>query len=99
MKKRKHKDGANILSEFDTRKSILNMAERFNCKEDVIAILDKYDRALKNCTNIQERKYISACGAAELHKYFYCKGNLIVDGKEILSAESGYTDDGKIIKS
>lgn len=80
-----------ILSEKETRKRILNTAKRLGCEKDVMQIFDKYDRALKNCTNEQERKHIAICGAAELHNFFYCKGNLVVNGKEIIPADT--TDD------
>lgn len=90
-----------ISSEQESRKNLLSLAKKFKCEKDVKMILDKYDRALKNCTNELERQAIGTAGLAELHKFFYCKGALVVNGQEIIPAEEGYQDlDGpkKIIK-
>ena len=81
---------AKKFSEKETRARILAMAKRLNCEGDVRAIFDKYDRALYKCTNEQERQHIAITGAAELHKYFYCRGNLVINGVEILPADPGH---------
>lgn len=98
MKKRRRKDIP--VSEKETRQSIMAMAKKLGCEKDIIAIFDKYDRALKNCTNETERKHIAHTGIVELHKYFYCKGNLVVDGVELLPAEPGHEnfEYSKVIK-
>jgi len=84
-----------VLSEKETRKNMLNRAKALGCERDVQQIFDKYDKALKKCTNDIERKHIATCGAAELHKFFWCRGSLVVDGVEIIPAEE---KDKNIIK-
>lgn len=82
------------LPEQETRKRLLATAKKLNCEKDVLAIMDKYDRALLNCTNEEERKHIAHTGIVELHKFFYCHGNLVVDGIELLPADPGYEEIG-----
>jgi hypothetical protein len=84
-----------IKSERETRRDILLLAKEHGCEKDIMIIFDKYDKALHKCTNEQERKHIAHCGAAELHKFFYCKGNLVIDGIEILPADK---DDDRLVK-
>lgn len=82
------------LPEQETRKRLLATAKKLNCEQDVKALLDKYDRALQNCTNENERKHIAHTGLVELHKFFYCRGNLVADGIELLPADQGYEEIG-----
>lgn len=72
------------------RERIMNVAKQLGCEGDVQQIFDKYDRALKNCTNEQEAQAIGAAGCAEIHRLFTCPTALIVDGFEILPAEMGW---------
>lgn len=87
-----------IASEQESRKSLLHMARRFNCEGEVKDILAKYDKALARCTNEAERHAIGTAGLAELHKFFYCRGALIVNGQVVIPAESGYEGSGKFTK-
>lgn len=86
---------AKIYSEKHTRSQILKMAKRLGCDKDVLNIFNKYDKALSKCKNEEERKHIATCGAVELHKFFYCRGSLTLDGVEIIPAEGA---DNGIIK-
>lgn len=94
-------DGAKILTEQETRRRLLNMARNLGgptAEYDVKNILDKYDRALKNCKNNEEKVFIKHAGIAEIHKYFGFAGNLVVSGKELIPAQKGHTTDGTLIK-
>lgn len=94
-------DGAKILTEQETRRRLINMARNLGgptAEYDVKTILDKYDRALKNCKNTQEEIFIKHAGIAEIHKYFGFAGNLVVGGKELIPAAKGHTTDGTLIK-
>lgn len=82
----------NPLPEDETRRRVLAMAKRFNCEIDVLQIMEKYDRLLKKCSNEMERKHIAHTGLIELHKFFYCKGALIVDDTVLLPAEPDFKD-------
>ena len=57
-----------ILSEYETRKNMLEIAKHLGCEGDLREIWDKYDRLLHNCTNAEERKAISIMGNIELHR-------------------------------
>ena len=83
----KIQDNKKIYSEYETRRNLLSTAEYFGCKKEMLQIFDKYDRALKKCTNETERKHIAACGAAEIHRLFGCSGSLEVDSKVIIPAK------------
>ena len=74
-------------SEKETRRRLLNTAEEYGIRKDLEQILDKYDRALKKCTNEKERLHISECGAAEIHRLFSFSGDLTVNGKVIIPAK------------
>ncbi len=88
-----------IPNEQQSRAGLLAKARALHCEGEVKSILEKYDRALKNCTNETERRHIAHTGIAELHNFFYCRGNLVVDGVELIPAEPGYEETtGKIRK-
>jgi len=83
-KRKKH------LSEKETRENILRLAQSYGCAGDVLKIFEKYDKALKNCTNEVERKHMAHLGAIELHKLLDCYGALVVDGQTLLEAQPGH---------
>lgn len=85
------------MSEKETRANIMRHAKRLGCEGDIQKIFDKYDRALKNCTNEMERKHIAHVGAVEIHKYLSCRGALVVDGVELLPASDGKEEDDVLI--
>lgn len=92
---------AKIMTEQETRRRLINMARNLGgptAVHDVKNILDKYDRALKKCTNENERIFIKHAGAAEIHNYFNFPGNLVVGGREIVPAHKNHTPDGQLIK-
>lgn len=73
-----------VLSEYETRKNILEAARHFGCEGDVIEIFNKYDSLLKNCTNAKERHAISLMGNMEIHRLMSSDpGELIVGNKII----------------
>lgn len=96
----KTQEGNKIICEQDTRMKILAMARRLGGEDSVTEvkqILHKYDEALKKCTNEVERKHIGQVGAAELHRYFYCSGPLVLDGEVIIPGETSEDEScGKI---
>lgn len=104
MKKSRSKPGKtpnNPVSERRFREALLFRAKTLGCDIDLKQIFIKFDNALKKCTNEKEYKHISACGAAEIHKLFGCRGGLVVDGVVVIPAESGHEDGvtgGKVIK-
>ncbi len=73
-----------ILSEYETRKNMLEIARMLGCEGDVIEIFNKYDVLLKNCSNVQERHAISLMGNQEIHRLLSSDpGELIVGNKII----------------
>ena len=101
MKKRQKfkrvKEGK-IYTEEETRKKYLRMADLYGCRYEIEAIMDKYYRAMKNCTNEDELRHMSIAGNAELHQAFYCTGQLVVDGNLILPEKRGFEPDGTATK-
>ena len=85
---------AKKTNERQSRAGLLAKARALNCEGDVKQILEKYDRALLKCTNEQERYQISITGLAELHRFLYCAGPLIVNGQEILPAAPDFKESG-----
>ena len=79
-----------VLSEKETRANILRWARVHGCDGEVIQVFEKFDKALKNCTNEMERKHIAHLGAVELHKLLNCHGALVVDGETLLEAKPGH---------
>lgn len=80
------------MSERETRENIMRIAKRLKCEGDIQQIFDKYDRALKNCTNEMERRHIAHVGLIELHKFLNCRGSLVVDGMELLPGQDNDED-------
>lgn len=87
MRRKPGKTPNNPISEKQFRRSLLHRAKILGCDGDLIQIFEKYDKALKKCTNEKERKHISVTGAAEVHKLFGCSGELVVSGQLIIPAE------------
>ena len=81
-----------VLTEKETRLNIIRLAKIYGCDGDVKQIFDKYDSALKRCTNEVERKHIAHLGAIELHRLLDCHGLLVVDGETLLKAKPGYEE-------
>ena len=94
-----------VASEKEFRQKLLNRAFMIGgemARHDIAAIFDKFDKALKTCTSEFERQSIAKMGASEIHKYFYCAGELVVDGEQVLPADKDFinnsVESGKIIK-
>ncbi len=87
-----------VSSEQETRIAILRLAKKHNCMGDIQAIFSRYDNLLRNCTNATERNAISQMGIVELHNFFYCKGELIINGQEVIPASEEVDYVGKVVK-
>ena len=101
MKKKQGRPGKspdNPASERQFRQALIKRAKRLGCDRDLIQIFNKYDNALKKCTNEVERKHIAATGAAEVHMLFDCVGGLVVDGKLVVPPEQNYNILGEKVK-
>lgn len=81
-----------ITPEKKFRKHILIMAKNLGCYMEIKQIMEKYDNILKNCTNELERKQIGTMGIAEIHKYFFLRGALVVNGELIIPAAPDYKE-------
>jgi len=93
-----HKTPKTAASEKEFRTALLSRARLLGCEGDLKIIFEKYDKALKSCTNDIEYRHISECGIAEIHKLFDCTGGLTVDGKMVLPPEPSFSNKSKIIK-
>ena len=69
-----------VLSEQETRRRLLKHARLVGCEGDMIKLLDKYDKLMRNCTNDKERKDMSKLGNYEIWKCLGGGGELYVDG-------------------
>ncbi len=88
--KSKKKD---VMSENQTIASILKLAREQGVEEKVKGLIEKFQDAIKSARNEYERKHIAAIGIAEIHKTIGCVGGLIVDGVEILPADTSWQED------
>lgn len=70
-----------VLPEYETRKRLLEHAKLVGCEPEMIILLDKYDKLLRNCTNDKERKDISKLGSYEVYCLLGRGGSLYVDGQ------------------
>jgi hypothetical protein len=73
-----------IVNEAQSRKNMLDLAEKQGCKGEAQAILDRTDKLLYNCSNLIERKHITVMAVAELHRLLNVQGGLSVDGVEVI---------------
>jgi hypothetical protein len=81
-----------IKSEKDTITSILADARKQGVEDKVIAIIQKYEQAVKGARTIDERNQIAACGLAEIHRTVGYVGALVVNGVEIIPEQTGYNE-------
>lgn len=73
-----------ILSEQEYRKNLIELAEFYGCKPELLQIFAKYDGLLRGCTNPLERQMISETGISEVHHLISSRpGFLLVNGKQI----------------
>lgn len=79
-----------IQSESGVRNNIMFIAKKQGCEIEAKQIFEKYDRILKNCKNELEYRQIATMGIAELHKLIGCRGELVVNGIEILPADPNF---------
>jgi len=70
-----------VLSEKETRKRLLNHAKLVGCEKDMLILFAKADKALRNCTNQEERKDIGRYFAKEVYFLLGRGGELYVDGQ------------------
>jgi hypothetical protein len=87
MKKKK------IMSEKETREAILALARTQGVEDKVKRLIAIFENSIRGAKNEQERKVIAAFGLAEIHKTIGCVGGLVVDGVEVLPAQTGYEDE------
>lgn len=80
----------NPLTENETRKKYFEFAKSLGCDQDLIQIFNRYDRLLKNCTNVTEKHQIAIMANVEVHKLFSFINPLIVAGQEILSGDPSW---------
>jgi len=81
-----------VTSEENTIKSILSLARAQGVEEKVKKLISTFQVAVKGAKSENERKQIAALGLAESHKTIGCVGELVVDGVEILPADTSYQD-------
>ena len=70
--------------EHEYRSNLIGLAKSMGCEEDLKQIFNKYDGLLKNCTNIQERKEISARGIMEVNNLFNFYGPLSIGNVQVI---------------
>ena len=70
-----------VLPEKETRRRLLIQAKRLGFEKDMLLLMEKYDRLLRNCTNEKERADIAKLGAYEAYKLLGGGGELYIDGQ------------------
>lgn len=78
-----------IMNEKQYRLKLLGEARLKGCEKEMLILFDKYDKLMRNCTNIQERENIGKLGILEIH-------NLLDDGHVGIGGE--LTINGQIVK-
>jgi hypothetical protein len=71
----------NVLPEQETRRRFIIAAKKLGLEKDLILIFEKYDKLLRNCTNVKERADIAKLGAVEVLFLLGKGGELYVDGQ------------------
>jgi len=83
---------ATAMKEAQSRASLLRVAKRMGCENELRQIMKKYDQKLSSCTNRWERKHIAVAGIMEVNKLLGCPGGVAVNGVTIVPAEPGFTE-------
>jgi hypothetical protein len=73
-----------VLPEQETRKRILAHARRAGCEQDIIILLNKYDRLLRNCSDDKERSDISKLGCVEIYRLLGGGGELWINNQLVI---------------
>jgi hypothetical protein len=82
-----------VMTENQTINSILKLARDQGVEDKVKGLILKFQDAIKSARTEYERKHIAAIGIAEIHKTIGCVGGLVVDGFEILPADTSWQED------
>lgn len=82
-----------VMTEQQTINSILKLAREQGVEEKVKSLILKFKDAIKSARTEYERRHIAAMGIAEIHKTIGCVGGLVVDGVEILPADTSWQED------
>lgn len=69
-----------LFSEAESRQKLMNVARESGCLEEVVKAFNRYDRLLRNCTNVVERKHISILGISEINKIMGLSGSYTAGG-------------------
>ncbi len=69
-----------VLPEKETRRRLLVQARQLGFEKDMLLLMEKYDKLLRNCTNEKERADIAKLGAYEVYRLLGGGGELYVDG-------------------
>lgn len=70
-----------VLGEHETRRRLLTHARLVGCERDMLLLLAKYDKLLRNCTSASERADISKLGAVEVYRLLGGGGELYVNNQ------------------
>lgn len=83
-------DPRKIQTERQTRINVMNIATQLGLKFDAENIFRRYDAILEKHQDPEERKQISAMGAAEIYKLLGFQSGLSVNGVDILPPSEEY---------
>lgn len=87
-----------ILNEQETRQKMFQLAKSLGCTIELKRIFERYDPLLKRTNDETEKKQIAIMANAELHKLFSFRNALVVNGEEIIPADSNYNEEESIKK-
>lgn len=81
-----------LMSEKETKASIIELARKNGCEDKVKKIIYNFEEAVKTAATEEEAKQLAVLGLVELHKTIGCVGALIIDGVEVLPANTTYQE-------
>ena len=79
------------------RAAVMRRAKLLGCEQEAKNIFIKYDDLLRRCSNPIERKHLSITAIAELHQLFDCRGELVINGVEVLPATDDLVEENGIL--
>lgn len=88
-----------IMSEKETIESILKLAREQGVEEKVKKLIAKFQMAVAGARSKEEAAQIGQLGLVEIHKTIGCVGGLVVNGVELIPAETGWDEEINRYKS
>jgi len=91
-KRIRHPDGKFIIPEREYRMMLIEEAKFKGCEIELRQVFDKWDKLMRNCTNLEERAMMGKLAVLEVSnlmdgRYLGKGGNVTIDGQIVKTSK------------